>query len=310
MEDVLARHGSSLLRRFPSFYDLMREYLPNLDWDRVDVHRPLTEEQIIAWADAHRATQGKWPTQYSGTIPESGDSWRAVNAALRAGVRGLAGGTTLPRLLEKHRGVELGRAPPRLCEEQILAWADAYFAVCGKWPTRNSGAIAGTGETWAAVQVRWRAATAAWAGSPPWPSCWPNGAARNLSRLPPLTEEQILAWADAYFARQGKWPRKNSGPIAGTEETWCAVDADLYVGRRGLPGLSSLALLLAERRGTRHKGLRPRLTEEQILAWADAYFAEHGDWPNEDSGAIAGADDTWCAVAAALPNGCAAFPAA
>ena len=41
----------------------------------------------------------------------------------------------------------------------------------------------------------------------------------NPLRLPPLTEKQILAWADSYFAAQGKWPGAKSGPIAGTRET-------------------------------------------------------------------------------------------
>jgi hypothetical protein len=66
---------------------------------------PLTVEQILAWADAHFGRTGGWPVGMGGPIPEApGETWRAVNDALRAGYRGLPGGTTLPRLLAQHRG--------------------------------------------------------------------------------------------------------------------------------------------------------------------------------------------------------------
>jgi hypothetical protein len=34
-------------------------------------------------------------------------------------------------------------------------------------------------------------------------------------RLPPLTDELILAWAGAHKARTGRWPTAASGPVAG-----------------------------------------------------------------------------------------------
>ena len=43
-------------------------------------HTKLTVTQILAWADAHHAATGKWPSQYSGLIPEApGDAgWRST----------------------------------------------------------------------------------------------------------------------------------------------------------------------------------------------------------------------------------------
>ncbi len=41
VEDIRRQYGQALLNRYASLYDLMREYLPQLDWDRVDVHRPI-----------------------------------------------------------------------------------------------------------------------------------------------------------------------------------------------------------------------------------------------------------------------------
>jgi hypothetical protein len=68
-------------------------------------------------------------------------------------------------------------------------------------------------------------------------------------RRPPLTVEQILAWADAHHARTGKWPTIRSGPIADAPvETWKAIDHALVRGHRGLPGSDSLARLLNRHR--------------------------------------------------------------
>ncbi|MHB1033206.1 MAG: hypothetical protein ACYC35_21330 [Pirellulales bacterium] len=68
-------------------------------------------------------------------------------------------------------------------------------------------------------------------------------------RRQPLSIEQILGWADAWFARHGKWPRRDSGPIPETPETWASVAASLGAGHRGLSGGVSLPRLLEEHRG-------------------------------------------------------------
>src|SRR5947209_994670 len=60
---------------------------------------PLTHEQILIWADAFHELMGKWPTENSGPIPNSGgETWLAVDTALRNGARGLPGGYSLPLL--------------------------------------------------------------------------------------------------------------------------------------------------------------------------------------------------------------------
>src|SRR4051812_41070329 len=96
---------------------------------------------------------------------------------------------------------------------------------------------------------------------------------RTKKRAPELTVAQILAWADAYHQRIGAWPmRDSSGRIAGSlGEKWYNVDMALRRGSRGLPGGSSLAQLLAERRGYRNRKQLPPFTVRQILARADAY---------------------------------------
>jgi hypothetical protein len=69
------------------------------------------------------------------------------------------------------------------------------------------------------------------------------------SSKPPLTVEQILAWADAHHARAGTWPTARSGPVANAPvETWKAIDHALVRGHRGLPEGDSLARLLNRHR--------------------------------------------------------------
>ena len=67
--------------------------------------------------------------------------WHSVDMALRYGKRGLPGGSSLFQLLARCRG--LSRARPRFTVAQTLAWADAYRARTGQWPTACSGLVEG-----------------------------------------------------------------------------------------------------------------------------------------------------------------------
>ena len=130
----------------------------------------------------------------------------------------------------------------------------------------------------------------------------PAAKKRPSRRPPPLTIEQILAWADTHHERTGEWPNEKSGRVRSESFlTWHTVDRDLRDGLRGLPGGSSLLRLLAEQRGL---PLRSPLTIEQILAWADAHHERTGRWPNQKSGPVHGEPSlTWLAVNSTLRMG-------
>ncbi len=149
--------------------------------DHLHARRPLTVTRILRWADAHHEETGEWPNGHSGPVRHvRGETWDHVDSALRSGLRGLAGGASLARLLADRRGV------------------------------------------------------------------------RNPACLPPLTVENILAWAEDHFTRTGRWPRLRSGPVAAAPgETWKGVHQALCGGGRGLPCGSSLARLLAPRSAER-----------------------------------------------------------
>ena len=270
---------------------------------------PLTVEQILAWADAYKATHGKWPNQKSGAIEGTDRTWAAVNIALTIGSHGLPGGTTLPELLKGERGHRSHLDTTRLTVEQVLDWADAYHDSHGKWPTARSGAIPGTDATWQVVNSSLQSGFRGFDGG------------SSLSQLlherrghmpqamkPKLTIEQILYWADQYYEVNEKWPSLKSGKIQGTHETWCGIGQALKGGGRGLPAGSTLGQLFRERRGHTLQTDKAPLTIEQILAWADQYHTEQGKWPAALSGNIAGTTETWLRVDNALSRGLRGLP--
>src|SRR5262245_5533659 len=110
---------------------------------------------------------------------------------------------------------------------------------------------------------------------------------RLAFRAAELCEAQILAWADDWHERVGRWPHDHSGKIPGSiGENWRKVSNALRLGLRGLPGKSSLAQLLAQQRGVRNSHGLPDLAVGKILAWADAHFRRTGQWPKVVSGPI------------------------
>jgi hypothetical protein len=127
----------------------------------------------------------------------------------------------------------------------------------------------------------------------------------RAKRRPTLHIGDILAWADAHRERTGRFPNRDSGAIGDASgETWTAVDVGLKAGRRGLPGGSSLARLLAERRGARNRTSICQLSVNGILQWVDRHKARTGLWPRNTSGPVAESPgDSWNAIDRALRSG-------
>jgi hypothetical protein len=269
---------------------------------------PLTEAKILAWADAWHARTGQWPGPVAREIPEApGEKWNCIDVALYSGGRGLPGGDSLCRLLARERGVRNLQNLPPLKVGQILKWARTHHQRTGSWPSYYLAEVTDApGESWRAINSALRDGGRGLPGG--------NSLAQLLAErlgvrtrvaVPPLTEKQILAWAEAHRLRTGEWPKVQSGPIAGAPgETWLAVDSALREGLRGLPGGDSVARLLARRRGARYKALAPRLTERKILRWADEHRLRTGQWPGQTSGPVCGEPgETWGAIQRSLLMG-------
>ena len=170
--------------------------------------------RILQWMDAHKRLTGSWPTLIAGPIKEApGETWAAVAVALDHGQRGLPGGSSIAKLLAKHRGVRNRAAVPDFSINRILRWADAQKARTGNWPIIEGGPIRESpGDTWNAVHHALSRGTRGLPGG--------SSLARLLlkyrgvrrhARHPPLSFDQILQWADGYRKRTGRWPKADIG---------------------------------------------------------------------------------------------------
>ena len=152
---------------------------------------------------------------------------------------------------------------PSLTIAQILAWADVYHRRTGEWPRIKSGPVCeATDESWGRINNALYHGIRGLAGG----SSLRSFLAEQRGFRPTLTLEQVLAWADAHRVRTGEWPSVNSGAVHGEAgERWQAIDRALRRGNRGLPGGSSLAMLLDERRGPRDKLIgRPTTARKEM----------------------------------------------
>jgi len=273
------------------------------------MRRPeLTVAQILRWIDEWKARLGRWPKRDNGRIPGSlGETWSAIEQALRKGHRGLPGKSSLARLLAERRGVRNRGCLPRFTIAGILAWADDHKRRKARWPTVRSGVIAAaSGETWSAVHN----ALALGARGMPGGSSLARVLAkyrsvRNHYALPRFSKKRILRWADAFYCRHRRWPTRLSGAIPEAPgETWAHVQNALVQGDRGLKAGSSLARLLDEAGRARNRKALPPFQNKQIVAWAADHIRRTGIRPTHLSGPIhAEPRETWGGVHAALSQG-------
>jgi hypothetical protein len=268
----------------------------------------LTIQRILELADAYHAQTGDWPTAYSSWLPQDWElSWRKIDNALRYRLRGLSVRSSLAQLLARERGVRNVGDLSELTEKHILSWADLHHKRTGRWPNENSGPIDDApGEVWANVNAALlQGLRDLPGGSSLALLIATRRGVRNRASIPPLTEAQILEWADHHHAQTGRWPKVKSGAITGVPgETWQAVEDALRNGLRGLPGGSSLAKLLLQRRGVRSIVSLPRLKLGDIRRWARAHRERSGKWPTAAAGPIPEAPgENWRAVNLALSNG-------
>ena len=212
-------------------------------------------ERILEWADDFHARKGRWPTTTDGRVPADRDEkWPNVDQCLRLGLRGLPGGDSLARLLQRERGVRNKQGLPPLTEDGVLAWAKAHHGRTGHWPNEYSGLIADApGERWYNVNACLREGLRGLPGGDTlsrllfrrfgWAVLEPRTTAGP--ELPPLTLRQIRALARQHRDLTGRRPGPKSGAVAGVPgETWKAIDRAMLVGLRGLPPGGSLEALL------------------------------------------------------------------
>jgi hypothetical protein len=211
----------------------------------------LTEATVLAWADDFHARTGRWPKTSSGRVPlDKNEKWLNVDQALRLGLRGLPGGDSLARLLDRKRGVRNVHDLPPLTEAEVCRWARDHYRRTGGWPNEDSGPVAAApGEVWKNIDMALRVGLRGLPGGDTLAKLLLrrvgpgvlDARATPAPELPPLTALRILAWAREHRRRTGRWPGPRSGAVAGRPgETWKAIDLALLKGHRGLPPGGSL----------------------------------------------------------------------
>lgn len=270
---------------------------------------PLTISTVLSWADLHHKRTGAWPTRKKGGAVRNapGETWHATDAYLRRGSRTLPACGGLAAFLDQHRNVRNVANQPRLTNKQVLEWCDAHFQRTGIWPTAWSGDVEGVpNEKWMSINdalkynrrgLRARCSLAQFLKK--------HRGKRDLRNPPKLSIAQILKWADAHYERAGDWPSTHTGRIVDQpDETWAKINDALYGGRRGLPGKSSLAKLLASRRKTLYACKGVPLRRSEILDWVASHHELTGELPTRDSGPLHDQPgETWRAIDAALHAG-------
>jgi hypothetical protein len=218
------------------------------------IRPPLRIEQILKWADQYFEEHGRYPNVNSGSVINTFDeTWRRLDEALCRGYRGLPKRprSSLAQLLQKRRGVRNSEFPPQLSPKHIAKWAQSHHSKLGKWPRAHSGKIEEVpGETWMAVDMALRKGKRGLAkGGSLAKFLQLRFGVRNLAELPRFTVKQVLTWADAHRARNGRRPAAKSGPIPEAPgETWLAIDKALRRGTRGFRRQQSLSQLLDRHR--------------------------------------------------------------
>jgi superfamily II DNA or RNA helicase len=265
----------------------------------------LTIEGILMWADDHKAQTGEWPSQTSGAIPETEETWAGINHALDRGHRGLATQRySLARLLEDYRGVRNRGSLPPLTEAIVLEYADKHFASHGSWPTKDSGVIEGTKDKWSGISIALRNGARGLRRKISLANLlWEKRGVPNKANRPKLTIAQILQWIDAHKKRTRQWPNQDSGKVEGTSETWRGINSALAKGMRGLKGGSSIVQLLVEQRGVKTRFWAESLTVADILSWCDCFFERQSRWPKSSDGEIPGTPYSWLTVDNKLRTG-------
>jgi hypothetical protein len=209
---------------------------------------------ILTWADAFHVRYGFWPKE--GAPPQTiagalNEKWKNVDDALRRGLRGLPGGSSLARLLAEHRDVRNSMALPGLTEARIVRWCDTFYRANGRWPRQRdwySPVEDAPAERWMYIDNALQHGRRGLPGGSSLAQllCDRRGV-RNQGKLPAVTVGQVQAWARDYRKRTGRWPScRGCGEVpAAPGELWTNIDQALRKGLRGLPGGSSLATVVA-----------------------------------------------------------------
>lgn len=306
---------------------------------------PLSLDLIKRYTEHYRnAHNGALPNHDSGTVTDPsarpGETWKAIDTALRNGTRGLPSNApkSLAKFLDREYS-EQRKVNKLLTIELIRKHVEFHRATNnGAFPTSQSGLIkspeAPPGDTWGAIDSALRLALRGIPADSPKSLAafldqeFPDEirgkafskprSSRARSKL--LSQSTLRAYIDHYRVNnQGKFPKKNSGlvlhPSASPGDTWEAIDNALKRSLRGLSSDMPKSLVqfvqleyqneVVEKDTSSLFKNKSNLSISLIREYIDFYRANHdGLFPSRDSGTVlhpsAPMGETWKGVNEAL----------
>jgi hypothetical protein len=192
-----------------------------------------------------------------------------------------------------------------LTEDKVWEAAQAWYKKHGEWPTQRSrGSIPELPEdTWVQIDSAFRNGIRGLPKSSLSIHLASRGVLNRNGKRVLQGEAEVWKVAQAWYKKHGEWP--SAGDPRKISElpgyTWAAIDSLLRRGGKGLPGGSSISVLLASK-GVINLNSKADLTEDKIWKVAQGWHKKHGEWPTQRSrGSIPELPgDTWSSINAAL----------
>jgi len=274
------------------------------------LHSNLSEEKIIGWMKLHYEKEGDWPHQTSPRVWDrnagewtevKGETWQAINLALRAAGRGLLKKSSLAQLRTAHGLTDPPKDHNPLSEEKIVKWIELYREKEANWPSRYGkvvwdkdaeGKWVRVGdETWTSID------RALYHGHRGLEESKGSSIAKlrqkyGLSAQPKnaLTESQLVRWIRLFRENEGRWPTQASTTVWDRDdksrqwsvvanENWNKINHALFYGIRGLKVHKGSSLAQLKLQHGLYDESKPALTEENILQWLRSFHEKEGRWP-------------------------------
>jgi len=121
-----------------------------------------------------------------------------------------------------------------------------------------------------------------------------------------ITVEEISNAAKLFFNENKRWPKRDSPDkkLEMTGISWKTINSRLVRGSIAGTNANSLANFLEEKFSVSHHLIKPKLSTEIILSWADAHKLQTGQWPTHKSGIVLDEpSETWGGIRKALMKG-------
>lgn len=115
----------------------------------------ISEDTLIRWIKEYKKNHSnKYPTcKNKNYIKGTDEKWVNIDSALRIGLRGFPGCSSLTKFIEDNfADYRNQKNLPHIGEKKLKEWCDRWYKEHDKYPQCTSGEIWDTGETWSGIR--------------------------------------------------------------------------------------------------------------------------------------------------------------